>query len=170
MKAQPIIEVHGKKYMSTKAASELWDMSQKTIASYCREKIIRNAFKTEKNHWYIWIDEIKPLTNDVIHKVLVFSLELKNNSDREINWQGLADPSVLEPVYKQLVHHGYINDFQIADMKRIPYEITLTQKGMEMATKYQREKTYDFKEISMQLLQLFTALANLASPILKLLQ
>lgn len=135
MEAKRIIVVDNQKYMSTKTAADCWGLKPKTVADYCRNNRIKNKFKNGNKGWYIRIDEIKPLSSDEIHKILVLSLQLKNNPDLEIDWSTFNfDYSAIKVVYKNLVSQGYVKDFSIEDEKMIPYKVILTQKGMECAT------------------------------------
>ena len=141
MSAPSLITVDGHKYMSTKSAADLWDLSPKTISDYCKDDKIRNKFKNGRFGWYIRTDEIKPLSQKDIHKLLVFTLQLKNDSTYEIDWTLFNyDESVFESIYQHLLARGYIRPFSISDKKRIPYEVVLTQKGMEIATNFKKEK------------------------------
>ena len=77
MSSQALIEVDGNKYMSTKTAADLWSLSARTVSNYCKNNRIHRKFKNGKLGWYIHVDEIKPLSDIEIHRLLVLSIQLK---------------------------------------------------------------------------------------------
>lgn len=161
MKTQAIITVEGKKYMNTKIAADLWGLSTSTVANYCRKDIIINKFKINKKRWYISIDEIKPLPINDIHKLLVLTLQLKNNPTLDIDWSTFSfDETSIKTIYTNLVSQKYIEKFEISNIKRIPYEVVLTQKGFDLATKFSKKETTDFSSV---LTNYTTILANIAT-------
>ncbi len=119
-----IIEHNGKKYMNVKSAAQLWGVSSNTVRKYCREKRIQDSFKLSERTWYISIDSIKPLSEKDVHRILVLSLQLKNNPSYEIDWDTLDfSASEVRRVYKQLYNDGYIQSITSQDDKKIPYEV-----------------------------------------------
>ena len=91
-----------KKYMSTKAAGDLWELSPKTVAKYCNSKKIK-AFKDSSGKWCIPIDAIKPLTDNEISQLLVLTLQLKNDPELKIDYSVLpTERSGLRKVYDYL--------------------------------------------------------------------
>lgn len=157
-----LIEVNGKKYMNTKAAAELWDVRPNTVREYCKEDRVSDKFKTESGQWYISIDEMKPLTKEEVRKFLILTLQLKNNPNREIEWPFLQyDDLVLDRIYNQLYRRGYIKEYLISDPKRIPYEVELTQDGIEMATKYPSKMKIDLVGTLAQWLPIIISVAQL---------
>ena len=162
MSAPAVLDIDGKKYMSTKAAAELWNLHHKTVSAYCKSDKIKNKFKNGRFGWYIRIDEIKPLSQAEIRKILILSLQLKNNPDYTIEWTAFNyDESVLESIYNHLYVHGYIQHFSVEDKKRIPYDVVLTPKGMELATTFQKEKNSDFNVTLTQWLPIIISAAQL---------
>lgn len=161
MEVQRLISVDGKTFMSTKAAADLWGLKPKTVADYCNSNKIINKFKVGRN-WYISINEIKPLSNAEIHKLLVLTIQLKNNPSLEIDWSTYTfDDTAIENVYKNLLALKYIMPYSIADAKRIPYEVVLTQKGLEKATQFSKKSISDFTTIVSQWLPVLINAAQL---------
>lgn len=162
MEAPRLINIDNKIFMSTKAASDLWHLKPRTIANYCNKGKIINKFKNGRYGWYISVDEPKPLSKEEIHKLLVLTIQLKNNPKLEIDWSTFNfDDSAIDSVYRKLVMLGYIFPYNLKDMKRIPYEIILTQKGLETATKFNKTVISDFSTTLSQWLPVIINLAQL---------
>ena len=146
-KNKSLFEFDGKKYMSTKVAADFWELNRSTVAKYCKDKRI-NAFKDSSGKWCIPIDTIKPLSNDEIHKLLFLTLQLKNNPSLEIDYSTFTfDDSAVENVYQSLVFAKYIKPFSIKDKKRIPYEVVLTEKGINFVMSYKTKNIVSFSEL-----------------------
>ena len=140
MSSQAILEVDGEKYMSTKTAADLWGLSTRTVSNYCKSGRIHRKFKNGKMGWYIHIDEIKPLSDTELHRLLVLSIQLKNNPSLAIDWSTFNfDDIAIDVTYQNLVVSGFVQPYTITDKRRIPYEIILTQKGLEMATSFKKK-------------------------------
>ena len=164
--ADSILEIDGQRYMSSKAAADLWHVSPKTIAKYCREDKIVNKFKSGSLGWYIRIDEIKPLTTEQVRRLLVLTLQLKNDPSLNIDWSTLdVDVSILDNIYQRLHSQGYIQPFVIGQKQRIPYEVVLTSKGMELATSFKKEKIKDFSTTVTQWVPIIISIAQLYAQI-----
>lgn len=162
MSAQSLIEVDGNKYMSTKTAAELWGLSPRTVSDYCKNNRIHRKFKNGKLGWYIHIDEIKPLTDTEIHRLLVLSIQLKNNPSLTIDWTTFNfDDEAIDAVYQSLYQSGYIHSYSVSDKRRIPYEVILTQKGLEMATAFNKKSIPDFSTVCSQWLPVLINIAQL---------
>ena len=163
MSAQALLTIDGKCYMSTKAAAGKWNLQPKTVANYCKTDKIKNKFKNGRYGWYIRIDEIKPLSQYEIRKILILTLSLKNNPTYEIDWTPFQyDDSVIEKIYDYLHVNGYIQKFLIKDKKRIPYDVVLTPKGMELVTTIQKEeKSLKSNKILMDWLPIIINIAQL---------
>ena len=167
MATSDIIIVEGKKYVSTKIIAKTWGLTRNTVSDYCKSNKIINKFK-DGNRWYIRTDEIKPLTNEEIHRLLMLTLQLKNNPSLKIDWSTFSfDDSFIEYIYQNLVEQKYIEQFTIRDKKRIPYEVILTQKGLDIAMKYRKGKTNDFSAIVSQWLPIIINVAQLCVAIAK---
>lgn len=171
MSISPIISIDGKKYMSVKTAADLWGLSPRTVSDYCKNDRIINKIKPG-GHWYIWIDEIKPLSIKEIRKLLVLSLQLKNRPSLEIDWSTFSfDYSAIEIIYRNLADQGYIEEFYIKDKKRIPYEVVLTQKGFNIVTTISKEKNAtDFSSALQQWLPIVVDVAQLIYKIAQMAQ
>ena len=145
MKYPSFIEYNGKKYMSAKTAADIWSLKPATVSEYCNKGKIHQAFKYLEARWYIPVDAVKPLSNDEIRRFLILSLQLKNKPSLEIDWSTFPnDDSSVALIYRHLVFREMIENFSINDKKRIPYEVILTQKGLEFVTSGNKEKIEDF--------------------------
>lgn len=135
------LEKDGKKYISSKEISKIWNLSQKTVAKYCRDKRIKDCIKGPHGQWYIFVETVKPLSDSEIHRLLFLTLQLKNNPSLEIDWSTFGfDLSYIGMIYSNLVGEGYLKPFECKDKTRIPYEVTLTQKGFELAIPSKTQK------------------------------
>ena len=162
MRGPALIKIENVTYMSTRAAAELWGLTVRTVADYCNNNKIINKFKNGRLGWYIRTDEIKPLTQDEIRKILILTLQLKNNLSYEVDWCVFNNtPYSIENIYKQLYYRGYIQEFSVENDKKIPYEVVLTQKGMELSTSIKMKKNWDFTKIITQYLPVLINLAQL---------
>ena len=162
MSAQSLIEVEGNKYMSTKTAAELWGLSSRTVSDYCKNNRIHRRFKNGKLGWYIHIDEIKPLSDTEIHRLLVLSIQLKNDPSLTIDWTTFNfDDEAIDAIYQSLCQSGYIHSYSVSDKRRIPYEVILTQKGLEMATAFNKKSIPDFSTVCSQWLPVLINIAQL---------
>lgn len=162
MLAPARLTIDDKVYMSTSAAAEVWGVAPKTVAKYCRDGKIKNKFKHERFGWYIRTDEIKPFDQSEIHKILVMTQHLKNNPMLEIDWDEFEyNDLVLEKIYQHLFARGYIQPFSIAEKRKIPYEVVLTQNGSEAAASLKKEKKFDFSEIASRWLPIIIGAAQL---------
>lgn len=145
MKYPSIIELNGKKYMNTQTAADAWNLKTSTVAEYCKDGKIYNATKYLETRWYIPIDAVKPLSNDEVRRFLILTLQLKNKPSLEIDWSTFSiDEYTINAVYRYLVSQKFIENYNISDNKRIPYEVVLTQKGLELVTSNKKEKIKDF--------------------------
>lgn len=162
MAAPALLTIDGNTFMSTKAAANLWNLQPKTVSDYCKNNKIKNKFKNGCLGWYIRTDEIKPLSQEEIRRMLILTLQLKNNPAYEIDWSLFEyDESVLDSIYTHLYVHGYIQNFSVEDKKRIPYDVVLTQKGMELATTFRKGKIADFTVTLTQWLPIIISAAQL---------
>lgn len=162
MAAPALLIIDGNTYMSTKAAADLWNLQPKTVSDYCKNNKIKNKFKNGRLGWYIRTDEIKPLSQEEIRRMLILTLQLKNNPAYEIDWSLFEyDESVLDSIYTHLHVHGYIQNFSVENKKRIPYDVVLTQKGMELATTFRKGKITDFTVTLTQWLPIIISVAQL---------
>lgn len=161
--AQAILEIGGKKYMSTKTAAQLWDVKTRTVADYCNKGRIIDKFKNGNAGWYISIDEVKPLTTEEIRRLLILTIQLKNKPSLEIDWSLFTfDDSKIELVYKYLAIQEYIERFNIENKKRIPYEVILTEKGIDVITTYTKNQSNSFTTNLQQWMPIVIQLAQLS--------
>lgn len=140
------IEIDGKKYMSSRRAAELWNKSQGTISKYCKlGKVPKSkCIKDSHNNWYIDINTVYPLSDDEVRKLLTLTLQLKNNPLYSFDWSTFTiDVENIRPIYEYLADMKYILHFQINDSNRLPYDIVLSEKGMDLVTGMGRENKID---------------------------
>ncbi len=162
-KTKPVIEIDGKRYMNTKTAADLWGIKQKTVADYCKTKKIARAWKVSNKIWYIPVDTIKPLTNTQIHQLLVLTLQLKNKPSLEIDWSVCqVDRSAIKQIYAYLLEQEFIESLPTCSAERIPYEIVLTSKGLDAATKFQDKRIPGFSEALTTWIPIVIDIASLA--------
>ncbi len=162
MKYPPFIELNGQKYMSTKTAADVWNLKQQTISDYCNKGKVCKAIKYREVRWYIPTDAVRPLSNDDIRRFLMLTLQLKNKPSLEIDWSSFStEDSVIEPIYRYLVFRELIEPFKISDQKRIPYEVILTQKGLEFVTVSQKGKIEDYGTVMKEWLPIMIGAAQL---------
>ena len=165
-----IIEINGKKYMDTKTAADCWNLKPKTVAEYCRTNRVIDKFKTD-NKWYIFIDEMKPLSIGEIRKLLILTVQLKNKPTLEIDWSLFSfDDSKIEIIYKNLELQKYINPFDIKNKKRIPYEVVLTEKGLDIVTNHPKSESKSFSIVLREWLPIVIQLAQLSINVYKMCQ
>ena len=162
MSSQALIEVDGNKYMSTKTAADLWGLSPRTVSDHCKNNRIHRKFKNGKLGWYIHVDEIKPLSDIEIHRLLVLSIQLKNDPSLTIDWSTFNfDDKAIDVIYQSLYLSGYIHAYSVSNKRRIPYEVILTQKGLEMATAFIKKSIPDFSTACAQWLPMLINAAQL---------
>lgn len=144
--ALPYIEVDGRRYMSSKRAEELWRKRQATISKCCKDGRIppSRCFKDDHNNWYIDTNTIYPLAEDEIRKILTLTLQLKNNPQYTFDWTTFTiGAENIRPVYDYLLDMSYIFPYQIEDSNRLPYDIVLSEKGMNLVMSYGRRNKSD---------------------------
>lgn len=133
--ALPYVETNGRKYMSSKKAAELLGKNQASISKCCKDGKIppSRRFKDNHNNWYIEIDTIYPLSENEIRKILTLTLQLKNNPQYTFDWSTFTiSAENIRPVYDHLLDMSYILPYQIEDSNRLPYDIVLSEKGMNL--------------------------------------
>ena len=92
----------------------------------------------------------------------MLTLQLKNKPSLEIDWSSFStEDSVIEPIYRYLVFRELIEPFKISDQKRIPYEVILTQKGLEFVTVSQKGKIEDYGTVMKEWLPIMIGAAQL---------
>lgn len=127
-KRRNVFEIDGKIYYSPKIMAERWQISYQAVAAACKEGRIVGVVQDLSNNWCIPDTAMKPLDKDSIRKILIITLSLKNTPD--VNIVGLDNYDILT-LYRYLRDTKYIKEFN-ENSDRIPYEATLTEKGMEL--------------------------------------
>lgn len=133
---QHVIEIDGRRYMSSRAAAGLWELSQKYVAELCRQGRLPGAFKDTARRWVIPADSPRPLTDAELKKLLVLTLRLKNDPDHIIDYAALGvAPESLGALYRYLFELGYIKKPRAGTAPaRLPYDAVLTENGLALAT------------------------------------
>jgi hypothetical protein len=113
-------------------ADEVWDIPEKTATRYCREKRVEGAVARNKQ-WYIPVESPKPLARSEMRQLLIMSLWLRNSPQEKISWPRDTKDSTILTIYNQLAHAGYIEPFDSARPRQIPYKVVLTRRGFYLA-------------------------------------
>lgn len=166
MKYPPFIELNGQKYMSAKTAADVWSLKPATVSAYCKEGKICHAIKYLESRWYIPTEAVKPLSNSEVRRFLTLTLQLKNKPSLEIDWGvfPIKNPAI-DVIYRHLVFLELIEEFNISDKKRIPYEVILTQKGFEFATSCKKGKVEDYSSTMKEWLPTVIGVAQLIAQV-----
>lgn len=150
MKQKALVEIDGKKYMSPKAAGDLWSMSHQAVTAACNEGRVEGVARDSGNHFIIPIDAKKPIEKETIRKILISLLAMKNRPGSE-----LLNHSGADELFSYLESIGLIegNDLWTA---------ALTNKGMEWATSGARIQI-DWVNAGITLLSVLRSLASIWS-------
>lgn len=127
--------------IDTKIAAERWNVKPGTVAKYCKNGLIPGAIKVN-NAWKIPSTSIKPLTQGDITKILRLVNTLKHYPDIDVDNDaaGLTDKNVLR-IFQYLVAVGMIQNFDAEiPIERLPYKLSLTQRGLELITQTNKKK------------------------------
>lgn len=66
-------------------------------------------------------------------------MQLKNNPQYTFDWSTFTISSDnIRPVYDYLLDMSYILPYQIKESNRLPYDIVLSEKGMNLVTSFGR--------------------------------
>ena len=122
MKQKSLIELNGIKYMSPKAAGDLWDMSSQKVTADCQAGRVVGAVKDSGNHFIIPVDSPKPLDRETIRRTLVALLAMKNKPGKY--GSNCANESKL---------FDYLCGLNLLEGRNL-YSAELTERGMEFAT------------------------------------
>ena len=127
-------EIEGKRYVTTKVMAGFWDVSQRTVTEYCRDCLVIGAFKDSSNRYMIPSDAKKPLSKNVIEKVLWLVVQLKNNSSYQIDYSSLGvTTNDIEWAFKYLAALSFFEPIsQECPVSEIPYKAQLTDKGFAL--------------------------------------
>ncbi len=131
-----VFEINGQTLYSPKGAADKWGLSYQAVTRACKEGRIVGAFLDSTNKWCIPDTAMKPLEKKVIKKILIITLSLKNTPDITISELENYD---IPKIYKYLKETGYIKDFN-EDSNRIPYEVSLSDKGMSLVFDNKKEE------------------------------
>ena len=71
------------------------------------------------------------------------------------------DDKAIDVIYQSLYLSGYIHAYSVSNKRRIPYEVILTQKGLEMATAFIKKSIPDFSTACAQWLPVLINAAQL---------
>lgn len=127
--------------MTPKKAAETWQLSVYTVRKYCKDRKIPNVQKIKKGTWEIPDGSIKPLKESEIRKVLLLTLQLKNNPRFPLDWSTYDfSKEDIRKVYDSLAYRKYIDICDVEDIKQIPYEARITEKGMNLIERSKKAK------------------------------
>jgi len=143
-----LVEINGIKYMSPKAAGDMWGMNCQKVTSACKDGRVVGAVKDSSNHFIIPINSLHPLEKEQIRTILIALLVTKNNTKVSL-------PSGIEQLLDYLRSIGLIEGRD-----------TLTDKGMKLATSG-KEIQIDWKNVAMNILGIISNLASIWSAIPK---
>lgn len=154
MLQKTLIEIDGKKYMSPKAAGDLWDMSPQKVAAECKAGRIVGATKDSGGHFIIPIEARKPLDAETIRKVLIALLAMKNKPGTNL----LDENGATEL-------HEYLRDIGLVEGQNLRMAV-LTNKGMELATTGKLVEV-DWPNAAVNVISIIGSLASIWGIILK---
>lgn len=123
-------EINGQRYVTPSVFASGCGCNTQKITAACIDGRIIGACKDTSGKWIVPIDAARPLELEKIRELMVSSLYLKNKPDTVLDY---SDQAQIDRLYTYLQLTGYIEPFD-HDSKRIPYEVTLTSKGMKLAT------------------------------------
>lgn len=130
-KQRALIKIGNMTYMSPKLAGDLWGIKYQSVTAACVDGRVIGALRDSSGKFIIPIDAYKPLEKEDIRKLMITTLYLKNRPSTDI---GYTDNEQIVKLFSYLEGIGYIEPFNI-NSNKIPYEVVLTDKGMQLATK-----------------------------------
>lgn len=134
--SQKMIDINGKKYVTVKLVSDIWDCSQTTVRNYCKSGKIEGAFKDTSGRWLIPADCRRPLNDNQIKNLLIFIVASQNDLQDEFDYKDAnVNSENIKNVYQQLADLGYVKHFKIRKNQNILHNIKLTNKGLEFIVK-----------------------------------
>lgn len=120
--------------MTTKEASELFRISQKDIAKYCKQGLVYQAYKPDGKHWDIPDDTKLILNKKSIISILSEILKLKNNKESPISYKDIdtLEKTILCLDYLYLL--GYISEYDKNEKvkKDLLYSAILSDDGISL--------------------------------------
>ena len=154
--------INGEVYLNTKGIAEKWGVNPKTVSKYCKENKIKNKFKKGNKGWYIREDEMKPITKKDIRKILFVSQQLRSKPDYKFDDKLFRkNEEILEKTYQHLVFRGYLKPFTIENKMTIPYEVVLTQQGIELLGNFRERHLSDIVSLMKDWLPIIISIAQL---------
>ena len=155
------IEIDGKGYATTKVMAGVWGVSQRTASRYCRDGLVAGAFKDSSNRYLIPVDTRKPLSRQVIEKVLWLVIQLKNAPAFRIDYAKMEiKPEQLVGAFYYLADLGLVSPPGHYPAKEIPYRVSLTRKGVDFI-RNQKDESGTLKTVIDTILQLMPSLIKL---------
>ncbi len=116
------------KYLDTKEVAEIWGLSQRTIAKYCRNKYIPKAYK-KSNTWKIPLGSLKPLNKVETRNALFLISRIHNYYiiDPDYTLKELASLNELSSILEFLESFGYVS---FKDDSNQITNVLVTEKGI----------------------------------------
>ncbi|MDR0314709.1 MAG: hypothetical protein LBH71_02015 [Oscillospiraceae bacterium] len=154
--------------MNTKAAAGYWNVRASTVANYCKNGDIPCAYKDHSGKWSLPLESIKPFPKEDIKKVLRLTLQLQNNPNYDIDYLSLGiSPEQLPAVYDYLFKLNYIKQIKNILPARLPYEVTLTDRGIGLVTSDSNASHNSADNIGSMIDKWGPLIINLATAIIK---
>ena len=121
------------KYFDTKEVALTWGVTQRTITSYCRQKLLPKAYK-ESNTWKIPEGSIKPLNSKETKDALFLISKIHSylSIDHEQTSKELDSLQSLSPILNYLESFGYIT--YTKNSSHIT-QVLITEKGYNLMKK-----------------------------------
>ena len=159
MRPQLIWEFDGKTYMSVKAAHDKWvDVSSNEITAACKDKRIVGVIQDPEGHYYIPVEAKRPMTPENIRTVLIATISLKNRPDDVTT---ITHTKGLREMYTYLSRIDMIEPFDINDENRIPYDVIITDKGMDYMLSGNFFRNINWETVLMNVISIAGSIASI---------
>ena len=146
MKTQ-IFDFEGKTFMTSRAASDRWDLTMNEVRDACIAGKCPGAFKDSSKKWCIPVDCVKPYSDAEIKAILTVSVILKNDSRLAPNIVFSEKERIkARNDYEYLMLTDYIQETEIIDESLFLRSALLTKKGLELILKPNRQKDFNIAE------------------------
>lgn len=120
--------------MTTKEASELFRISQKDIAKYCKQGLVYQAYKKDGKHWEIPDDTKLILSKKSIISILSVILKLKNKKESPISYKDIDTLEKITLCLDHLYLLGYISKYDKNEkiINNLLYSAILSDDGISL--------------------------------------
>lgn len=146
MKSQ-VFDFDGKTFMTSKAASDRWDLPVNEVRDACLAGKCPGAFKDSSKKWCIPVDCVKPYSDAEIKAILTVSVILKNDSRLAPNVVFSEKERIkARKDYEYLMLTDYIQDAEILDESLFLRSAVLMKKGLEIILKPSSQTDFNVAE------------------------